>query len=39
MLNAKVSVVQKDRDKGHGSRALFPFWGKDKVMNRSRVSI
>lgn len=39
MLNVKVSVVQKDRDKGHGSRVLFPFCDKDKVKNRSKVSI
>ena len=37
MLNAKVCVVQKGLDKGHGSRAIFPFW--DKVKNRSKVSI
>ena len=39
MLNAKVCVVQKDLDKGHGSRAIFPFWDKDKVKDRSKVSI
>lgn len=39
MLNAKVGVVQKGLDKGHGSRAIFSFWDKDKVKNRSKVSI
>lgn len=39
MLNAKVVVVQKGLDKEHGSRAIFPFWDKDKVKNRNKICI
>lgn len=39
MLNAKVSVALRGLDKGHGSKTkIFPFWDKDKVKNRIKIS-
>lgn len=36
MLNAEVGVVQKGLDKGHGNRAIFSFWDKDKLRIEAR---